>query len=309
MRKTLALPIVAATLMFGLVAPPASAAPTRVIVLPGATSAEAIAAGPGSTFYAGDVFGGDIYRGDIRRGTAELFIHAASGVETVGMDLDLRHDLLFVAGGPVLPGGPGMAYVYSIRTRALVASYVLGDPGTSLINDVTVTPYGAWFTDSLQPRLYFVPILFGRPGPVRTLELTGCAAGGAGDFFINDITSTPSGGTLLVAPAGKLCTINPFTGASKQVVGVDIPGADGIVLDGRRLWAVQSFAVPDQVSRWRLSDDLSMGTADGDPITDPAFAIPLTAVKFGNRLAVVNSHLDTGLPPTNPTYEVVVVDA
>jgi hypothetical protein len=37
--------------------------------------------------------------------------------------------------------------------------------------------------------------------------------------------------------------------------------------------------------------------------------VPLTAVKFGNRLAVANSHLDSGYPPTNPTYEVLVVDA
>jgi hypothetical protein len=71
------------------------------------------------------------------------------------------------------------------------------------------------------------------------------------------------------------------------------------VLEGRRLWAVQSF--PDQISRWRLSGDLSSGTSDG-LITYPLFACPLTAVKFGNRLAVVNSHLDTGLPRrTRPT--------
>ena len=40
----------------------------RVIVLPGATSAEGIAAGRGSTFYAGDLFNGDIFRGDLRSG-------------------------------------------------------------------------------------------------------------------------------------------------------------------------------------------------------------------------------------------------
>jgi hypothetical protein len=39
------------------------------------------------------------------------------------------------------------------------------------------------------------------------------------------------------------------------------------------------------------------------------FAVPLTAARFGDRLAVVNSHLDTGFPPTNPTYEMVVVRA
>ena len=38
------------------------------IVLPGAISAEGIASGSGSTFYAGDLFSGDIFRGDIRKG-------------------------------------------------------------------------------------------------------------------------------------------------------------------------------------------------------------------------------------------------
>jgi hypothetical protein len=298
MRRILALPLVALTFVL---APVATATPrTQVIVLPGATSAEAITAGGGSTFYAGDLFGGDIFRGDIRRGTAELFIDVPTGTMTVGMDLDLRHDLLFVA------GGPGKAYVYNIRTRALVTTYNFGDPATSFINDVTLTPFGAWFTDSLQPKLYFVPNVFGHLGPVRTLNLSGPAAGQPGKFYINDITSTPSGSTLLVAPAtGKLCTINPITGASKEVAGVDIPKADGLVLDGRRLWAVQ---FNNRVSRWRLSDDLSSGTSDG-LIKDPRFGAPVTAEKFGNRLAVVNSHLDTGLPPTSPTYEVVVVPA
>jgi sugar lactone lactonase YvrE len=302
MRKILTVPLVVLSLLTLAPAVPAAAAPTRVIVLPGASSAEALAVGKGGTFYAGDLFRGDIFRGDLRRGTVEPFIHPPAGTMTVGMDLDPHHDLLFVA------GGPGKAYVYNTRTRALVAGYDLGDPQTSFINDVTVTPFGAWFTDSLQPKLYFVPVVFGTPGRARTLNLSGPAAAPPGVFNINDITATPSGHTLLVAPAtlGKLCTINPVTGASQLVTGVDVPDTDGLVLDGRRLWAVQTFR--NQISRWQLSDDLSSGTLD-KVITDPLFRVPLTAAKFGNRLAVVNSHLDTGYPPTNPTYEVLVVDA
>lgn len=305
MRKILALPLVLALLALVPVAPAAAA--TKVIVLPGASSAEGIAAGEGSTFYAGDLVAGDIFRGDIRRGTAELFIDAPEGTEAAGMAVDTRHDLLFVAGGPVLTGGMGRAYVYSTRTGATVATYNLGEPGTSLVNDVTITPFGAWFTDSLQPRLYFVPIVRGVPGPVRTLELSGPAAGQSGAFHLNGITSTPSGSTLLVANAlGELCRINPVTGASEVIPGVTVPSSDGLELSGRQLWVVQSFY--NQVSRWRLSADLTSGTADG-VITDPAFQIPLTAAKFGDRLAVVNSHLDTGLPPNHPTYEVIVVNA
>jgi sugar lactone lactonase YvrE len=293
--------VAVSTFVLGSVVP-ASAAPPREIVLPGATSAEGITAGSGTTFYAGDLFGGDIFRGDLRRGTASLFIDVPEGTRSVGMDLDARHGLLFVA------GWPGKAYVYDVRTRELVADYDLGDPQTSFINGVTVTPHGAWFTDSLQPRLYFVPIRHGKPGPARTLDLTGPAAGPPGTFTINDITSTPSGRTLLVAPAtmGKLCRVDPATGASEVVAGVDIPNADGLVLDGRRLWAVQTTR--NEISRWRLSDDLSSGTRE-KVITDPRFHVPVTAARFGDRLAVVNSHLDTGFPPNHPTYEVLVLRA
>ena len=71
-----------------------------VIVLPGASSAEGIAAGPGTTFYAGDLVGGDIFRGDLQQGSAELFINAPDGRMAMGMAADVAHDLLYVAGGP-----------------------------------------------------------------------------------------------------------------------------------------------------------------------------------------------------------------
>jgi hypothetical protein len=99
-----------------LAGPAAIARPAEVIVLPGASSAEGIAAGRGATFYAGDLFAGDIFRGNLQRGTAELFIDAPDGRMAVGMAADLPHDLLFVAGGFT-----GQGYVYDLRTGATVA--------------------------------------------------------------------------------------------------------------------------------------------------------------------------------------------
>jgi hypothetical protein len=73
---------------------------TEVIVLPGASSAEGIAAGRGASFFAGDLFDGHIFRGDLQRGTAELFITVPENEHmAVGMAADVAHDLLFVAGG------------------------------------------------------------------------------------------------------------------------------------------------------------------------------------------------------------------
>ena len=43
-------------------------------------------------------------------------------------------------------------------------------------------------------------------------------------------------------------------------------------------------------------------------ITSPAFQVPATVARHGNRLAVVNAKFDTGFPPTAAQYEVVLVD-
>jgi sugar lactone lactonase YvrE len=286
------------------VALPAAASQTpQVIVLPGATSAEGIAAGRGATFYAGDLFAGDIFRGNIRRGTAELFIDAPAGRMAVGMAADLQHDLLFVAGGFT-----GQAYVYDLGTGASVASYDLGDPETSIINDVTVTKAGAWFTDSFQARLYFVPVSrAGVPGPSRTLALSGPAADTSGEFNLNGIQATANGKTLIVAHSanGQLYTVDPRTGASATIAGVSVPQVDGIVLQGRRLWAVQNT---NQVTRIRLRRHLTSGVVE-KVITSDLFQVPATAALFGRRLAVVNAKFDTGIPPTAPRYEIILVKA
>src|SRR5215211_4259483 len=299
--------VVWALLLLALVAamavPAAASRPTEIIVLPGATSAEGIAAGRGATFYAGDLFAGDIFRGNIRRGTAELFIDAPAGRMAVGMAADLRHDLLFVAGGFT-----GQAYVYDLGTGASVASYDLGDPETSIINDVTVTKAGAWFTDSFQARLYFAPVSrAGVPGPSRTLALSGPAADTSGEFNLNGIQATANGKTLIVAHStnGQLYTVDPRTGASATIAGVSVAQVDGIVLQGRRLWAVQNT---NQVTRIRLGRHLSAGVVE-EVITSELFQVPTTAALFGRRLAVVNAKFDTGIPPTADQYEIVLVKA
>jgi hypothetical protein len=283
-------------------APAVASRPAEIIVLPGASSAEGIAAGRGATFYAGDLFAGDIFRGNVRRGTAELFIDAPDGRMAVGMAADVAHDLLFVAGGL-----SGQAFVYDTRTGATVATYQLTDSATTVINDVTVTRGGAWFTDSLQAQLYFVPVSrAGVLGPSRTLGLSGPAADLSGEFNLNGIAATPNGKTLIVAHSGtgRLYTVDPASGASAVIAGVSVPFVDGIVLEGRRLWAVQNFT--NQVSRIRLRPNLSSGVVE-KVITSDLFQVPTTAARFGRRLAVVNAKFDTGFPPTAERYEVVVV--
>ena len=297
-------------ILAGLVAPPtlAVASPSSehrsdLIVLRGADSAEGIAKGNGATFYAGELFTGDIYRGNLRRGTAKKFIDAPDGRNALGMAFDRRHDLLFVAGGQT-----GQAYVYNTRSGKTVASYQLGSAGTSLINDVTVTRKGAWFTNSFQSVLYFVPLKHGRPGTFQTLQLSGPAAELSGDFNLNGIRAAHHGRTLIVAhsAAGALYTVDPRSGASAAIAGISVPNVDGIELSGRKLWAVQNAS--NQISRIQLKKDLTAGVVV-KVITSDLFQTPTTAARFGKVLAVVNAKFDTGFPPTADQYEVVLVRA
>lgn len=297
--------------LMGLLAPagPAASAPPKdsVIVLEGATSAEGIAAGRGTTFYAGDLMLGDIYRGDIRKGTAELFIDVSDFDATkrmaVGMKADVRNDLLFVAGGTT-----GKAYVYDTEAGEPIKDYTLA---RGFINDVALTRDGAWFTNSAAAELYFIPVgRHGTLGDVQTLKLSGPAAGLPGAFNINGIAAADRGRTLVVAHSGlaKLFTVNPKTGGSAVIAGVNVPNVDGIVVRGNQLWAVQNFS--NQISRIRLTDDLSSGVVR-DVITNSNFKVPTTAAlftntRFGSTLAAVNAKF---MDAKATQYEVVLVPA
>ncbi len=291
----------AAVALLMVAVPAAASRPAGVIVLPGAKSAEGIAAGRGATFFAGDLFGGDIFRGNFQRGTAELFIDVPEGRMALGMAVDPARRLLFVAGGFT-----GQAYVYDTRTKATVATYQFGNPQTSVINDVAVTKRGAWFTDSKQAKLYFVPMTrAGVSTQFRTLALSGPAADTSKEFDLNGIQATARGTTLIVAHSGngKLYTVEPSTGGSDTIAGVRVPTVDGIVLQGRRLWAVQTS---NRVTRVRLGPRLRSGVVER-VITSDRFQVPSTATRYGRWLAVVNAKFDTGLPPTADRYEVVTV--
>ncbi|MCA4135042.1 hypothetical protein [Arthrobacter sp. M4] len=280
----------------------ASAAPAAdyIIPLPGAGGAEGIAAGDGTTFYAGDLSNGNIYRGDVRQGTASVFIEAPAGRVAVGMTADVRNGLLFVAGGPT-----GQAYVYNTVTGEPVASFQL-TTGPAFINDVTLTREGAWFTNSAVGELYLVPVgQHGELGTVRTLTLHGPAADTSSQFNLNGIVSTPSGAGLIVAHTGNaaLYTVDTVTGDSAVIAGVNVPAVDGIVVQGNQLWAVQNML--NQVSKVTLSGGQASGSLTG-VITSELFKTPTTAALFGDTLAVVNAKF---FQPGSTTFEVVVVGA
>ncbi|MGW7274584.1 hypothetical protein ACWGH5_29185 [Streptomyces sp. NPDC054864] len=280
--------------------------PSHVIVLPGATSTQGIAKGQGSTFYAGDLWRGNIYRGDLQKGSAEIFIHAPEGRLSMGLWADLEHGWLFVG------GGLGWAYVYDIETGEEVACWQLGKVGdlkSTLVNKVFVNQRGAYFSDTSCCVLYHVPISqAGELGSPRTLTLSGPAAEVSGHFNLNGVVAPEGGAPLIVSHTakGRIYTVDLDTGVSREIEGVQVRSADGLLLQGRDLWVVQNWA--DQVSRVRLSDDLRSGTVEA-VITDEAFQFPTTAIPVGDdRIAVINAKSDTGIVPTAEQYEVVIVD-
>ncbi len=278
-----------------------------VIELPGATGAEGIAAGDGDTFFAGDLGNGNIFRGDISEGKAGLFITAPAGRLAVGMKVDRRNDLLFVAGGPT-----GQAYVYDLESRKTAAVYQLAAAKGSFINDVTLTREGAWFTNSRAGELYFVPVSRdGDLGEARTLELAPPAGTVDPGFNLNGIAAK-GGDTLIVAHTGRgaLYAVDPDNGSNKRIDVTDSSGApvtltniDGIVVRGNTLWAVQNLR--NQVSRIKLNPSLDGGVVQ-EVITSKDFDVPTTAALFGNTLALVNAKFTT---PAATSFEAVLVDA
>lgn len=279
-----------------------------VINLPGATGAEGIAAGQGSTFFAGDLLNGNIFRGDIDNGTAKLFITAPEGRAAVGMKVDRDNDLLFVAGGAT-----GQAYVYDLETKKTVKVYDLAPAGASFINDVTVTDDGAWFTNSRAGELYRIPVgRDGEPGDARTLALDAPAGTVDEGFNLNGIAAADDGHRLIVAHTGRgaLYSVDPDDGSNRLIKITDSSGApvtmtnvDGIVVRDDTLWAVQNFS--NQVSRIELNGSLGKGEVQ-EVIASKDFDVPTTAALFGDTLALVNAKFAT---PGATSFEVVLVAA
>ncbi|SER26426.1 hypothetical protein [Arthrobacter sp. OV608] len=294
--------LLALFLPFALPAAASASSSDDVIVLDGATSAEGIAAGEGTTFYAGDLNTGDIYRGDIHDSKAKRFINVPDGRMAVGMKADVSNDLLFVAGGAT-----GKAYVYNTETRKTVKQY---DLASGFINDVTLTEDGAWFTNSTSPELYFVPVGehgdLGDSDDVKTLKVSGKAAKPLkeGEFGFNGIASAEDGDTLIVAHTQHqaLYTVDPETGKSHRISGPDLQFVDGILVKGHTVWAVQNMA--NRISRLELSRNLSSFHVE-DVIKSKHFNIPTTVAKFGDTLAAVNAKF--GKQATR--YDVVLVPA
>jgi sugar lactone lactonase YvrE len=308
-NRKIRLPIAKTILLvasLALIASAPAAASPDILPLPNGFQPEGIAIGDGPAFYVGSIPTGAVYRGDLRTGEGEILVPGQAGHQSIGLKVDERTRLLYVAGGPT-----GSAFVYDAYTGANIAAIQLNDGTNTFINDVVVSGRAAYFTDSFRANYYRIPLGPGGRLPetpvVETIPLTGDYQHVDGMFNSNGIAATQNGNTLILVNSAQaaLYRVEPSTGVAALIDlgGSSVPNGDGLLLIGRTLYVVQNFL--NQIAVVKLDPGLASGSVTGT-ITNPNFDIPTTIANFGNTLYVVNSRFST--PPTPDTeYQVVKI--
>ena len=268
-----------------------------IIQLPDNWLPEGIAIGVLPFAYFGSRADGSIYRANLITGAGRVLPTPGPGTPAVGLKLD-RLGRLFVAGGTA-----GDGRVVSALTGEILVNYQF-TTAESFVNDVVLADDAAFFTDTRNPVLYVVPLgLHGSlPDPTgfQTLplppELTN----------LNGIAETPDRRALLVIQSntGMLFRVDKSTGGATQVdlAGENLINGDGLLLDGRTLYAVQNRL--NTVAVLRMSRDGASGTVLGR-VTDPNFDVPTTVAKFFDRLYLPNARF--GAVPPATTFTAVAI--
>ncbi|MEW9532748.1 superoxide dismutase [Microbispora sp. NPDC049125] len=284
----------------------AGALPTE-FPLPGGFAPEGIAIGPGPVAYISSRESGAIYRADLLTGRGGV-INPGPGTPSLGLKLDGR-GRLFVAGG-----AGGDARVIDAFSGRLLATYRLSTE-PAFVNDVVLLHDAAYFTDSIRPVLYKLPLRTDGqlPSEVVTVPLSGdivyTTGSGADGINANGIAPTPDGQALLIVQSstGKLFRVAPSTGVATQVdLGADsLLYGDGLLLRGRTLYAVQNYL--NTLTSVRLSADGRSGQVVRR-LTDSRFDIPTTVDSYGSRLYLPNGRFTVPPTPTTP-YSVIAVNS
>ena len=291
MRRKTAVALVALASLVIVATAVAQSFPAR-IDLPRGWQPEGIAAGTGNTLYVGSIPTGAVARVDARTGRTRVLVAGRNGRAATG--LKFAGGRLFVAGA-----GTGRAWVYSASTGRQLGAFRLAPSGAdTFVNDVVVTPQGAYFTDSRRMVLYRVPLDLGSP---RTLQVTGIPLQAGNN--LNGIVATPDGRTLIAVQTntGKLWRINPQTGAATAVDlgGATVNNGDGLLLSGRTLYVVRNR--DNLIAVIRLSSDLSSGRITRT-IRSRNFDVPTTVARIGDRLFAVNARFGTTGTASTPYW-------
>ncbi|MEU6831793.1 superoxide dismutase [Nocardia beijingensis] len=275
------------------------------IELPAGFQPEGIAIGSQPVAYFGSRADGSIYRADLVTGRGDV-LSPGPGTPALGLQIDHRARL-FVAGGT-----GGDARVVDTGTGAVLASYRLGAPPDTFVNDVVLTPTGAWFTDSRAPVLYHLPMsedgALPPPSAVVRRPLTGDIHYVPGAINANGIVRTPDGTGLIIVQSatGTLFRVDPATGMTRRIdLGAEtLPNGDGLLLRGNSLLVVQNRS--DTIAVVALDNAGTTGSVLRR-VTDPRFDVPTTVAAYGDRLYLPNARYTTPPTPATP-YRAVAVD-
>lgn len=293
MIRRLGVPLAIAAIAGALLAPSAEATPLfpTAIDLPNGFQPEGIAVGPGPVAYFGSLADGSIYRADLVTGRGRI-VSEGPGTPSVGLKTDSR-GRLYVAGGAA-----GDARIVDTRSGRILAEYALGG---GFVNDVVLTERAAWFTDSIKPVLYRIPLGGGTP---TTVPLTGDLVYQTG-FNVNGIERTPDGRGLVLVQSntGKLFRAG-VDGVTHEITSAEtFVNGDGLLLRGRTLYVVRNR--DNLVAVVRLDRSASRATLV-DTLTDPRFDVPTTVAAFGDRLYLPNARFTTP-PGPDVEYQAVAV--
>jgi sugar lactone lactonase YvrE len=279
-----------------------------IIPLPDNWLPEGIAIGAAPLAYFGSRATGSIYRANLATGEG-MIIHEGPGAAfpAVGLKVDHRARL-FVSGGSA-----GDGRVIHAVNGELLARYQF-TTARSFINDVVLTPWGPFFTNSLEAALYHLPLdtngQLPAPAAFVRVPLSGEWEQRGTATNANGIARTPDGTALLVVNSATqlLYRVDPSTGFA---VTVDIGGyllenGDGLLLDGNILYVVQNRL--QILAAIRLNLEGTSGTlAARVELRDP-FNVPTTVAKYSNGAAGDRLYLPNAkFGQTVTTFEAVSI--
>lgn len=275
-----------------LLAAPATAQTPTTIELPTGFQPEGIAAGATHQLYAGSLADGAIWRADAKTGRGGLLASGVPGRTAVGIEVALGR--IFVAGGAT-----GRIRVQDAQTGADLVEHQVGPPGSTFINDVAVTPYAAWFTDSRRAVLYALPLDGSAP---QTIPLTGDFRLVEG-FNLNGIAIVGSTLVAVQTATGKLFAIDPRSGVTREIAlgGRTLENGDGLFQRRRTLYVVQNES--NRVTEVQLDRAVRTGRITRS-LGSVRFDVPTTVAPAAGWLWTVNARFATTPTPAT-TYAIV----
>lgn len=260
---------------------------------------EGITAVSGDSFVVGVLGNGALYRGRLGSPTLRLFLppRTAGRDAVLGLHTD-RRGRLFVAGYDT-----GRLLVYDAKSGRRLATRSV-EAATAVLNDLVVTADAVYVTDSALTVVYRASIdgaEIGRLEPWFDPRSQGLAA-----HQLNGIAASPDGATLLISSEGTSALLAVDTASARGEV-VDLQGAtvlaDGLLLDGRTLYAVGAG-----VQVLTMSRDLRSGTLLA-VLRSNELHEPATLTRIEDTLLVTNlSPVRPGDPPTHGVTALGVPD-